>query len=257
MDIVFIGSGNVATVLARKSLEAGHRVVQVYDRNADHANKLATRLGTTSTSYISSIEKKADLTIVALRDEAVGQFTKELGEVPSVLVHTAGSLSINEVRGKNRSYGVVYPLQSMRKEIDTLPEISILLDGNQPFTIHLLKEFSFSIARTVTEANDEARFKYHLAGTLVNNFTNHLYSQAALFCEIENISFAMLQPLIEETAQRLRYTIPQNVQTGPAIRKDIFTIEKHRELLKKYPDILKLYDLFSAEIQKSVLDTRL
>ena len=123
MNIVLIGSGNVATVLGLKSLAAGHRIVQVYSRNADHANTLATRLGTTSTSYISSVERKADLMIIALRDEAVSYFVREIGELSSILVHTAGALSINEVRGSNKSFGVVYPLQSLRKEIKILAGI--------------------------------------------------------------------------------------------------------------------------------------
>ena len=251
MDIVLIGSGNVATVLGRKSLAAGHRIVQVYNRNADHANVLAIKLGTTSTSYISSIERKADLTIIALSDDAVGYLVKEMGEVKSILVHTAGALSINEVRGSNKSYGVLYPLQSLRKEIEILPSLSILIDGNNSNTIRQLKEFALSIAGSVTDADDETRLKYHLAATIVNNFTNHLYTLAASFCEKENISFQALQPLIEETAIRLRNTNPQKVQTGAAIRNDQYTIEKHQELLKKYPDILNFYDSFTSEIQKS------
>jgi predicted short-subunit dehydrogenase-like oxidoreductase (DUF2520 family) len=253
MDIVLIGSGNVATVLGRKSQSAGHRIVQVYGHNADHANLLAIKLGTTSTSYISSIERKADLMIVALRDEAVGYLVKEIGEVKSILVHTAGALSINEVRGSNKSFGVLYPLQSLRKEIEIIPALSILVDGNNTNTTRLLKEFAHSIAGSVTEADDEARLKYHLAATLVNNFTNHLYSLAASFCEKENISFRALQPLIEETAIRLRNTTPQKAQTGAAIRNDRITIEKHQQLLKKYPDIFKYYNLFTEEIQQSAL----
>ncbi len=143
MNIVLIGSGNVATVLGRKSLAAGHRIVQVYNRNADHANVLATRLGTTSTSYISSIERKADLMIIALRDDAVGYLVREIGEVRSILVHTAGALSINEVRGSNKSFGVLYPLQSLRKEIDILPALSILVDGNHANTTRQPKGFCF------------------------------------------------------------------------------------------------------------------
>jgi predicted short-subunit dehydrogenase-like oxidoreductase (DUF2520 family) len=253
MNIVLIGSGNVGTVLGRKSQAAGHRIVQVYSRNADHANVLATRLGTTSTSYISSIERKADLMIIALRDEAVSYLVREIGEVRSILVHTAGALSINEVSGSNKSYGVVYPLQSLRKEIEKVPPLSILVDGNNVNTTRQLKEFALSIAGSVAEAGDESRLKYHLAATIVNNFTNHLYTLAASFCENENISFAVLQPLIEETAIRLRNTIPQKAQTGAAVRNDAITIQKHRDLLKKYPDILNLYDLFTFEIRKSVL----
>jgi predicted short-subunit dehydrogenase-like oxidoreductase (DUF2520 family) len=253
MNIVLIGSGNVATVIGRKALAAGHRIVQVYNRNADHANVLATKLGTTSTSYISSIDRKAHLMIIALRDDAVAYLVREIGEVGSILVHTAGALSINEVRGSNKSYGVVYPLQSLRKEIEILPSLSILVQGNNGNTTRQLKEFAFSIASTVTEADDESRLKYHLAATVVNNFTNRLYALTASFCEKENIPFAALQPLIEETALRLRYMNPQQVQTGPAIRNDLVTIEKHQELLEKYPDILRYYDLFTSEIQKSAL----
>jgi predicted short-subunit dehydrogenase-like oxidoreductase (DUF2520 family) len=253
MDIVLIGSGNVATVLGRKSLAAGHRIVQVYSRNSGHANVLATRLGTTSTSYISSIERKADLMIIALRDDAVSYLVREIGEVRSILVHTAGALSINEVQGSNKSFGVVYPLQSLRKEIEILPALPILIQGNNVNTTRQLKEFASSIAGSVTETDDETRLKYHLAATVVNNFTNHLYALAASFCEKENISFAVLQPLIEETAIRLRNTAPQKAQTGPSIRNDTITIQKHRDLLKKYPDILNFYNLFTSEIQKSVL----
>ncbi len=252
MNIVLIGSGNVATVIGRKSLAAGHRIVQVYSRNADHANVLATRLGTTSTSYISSIERKADLMIIALRDEAVSYFVHEIGEVSSMIVHTAGALSMNEVRGSNKSFGVVYPLQSLRKEIEALPALSILINGNNADTTKRLKDYASAIAGSVTEADDEARLKYHLAATIVNNFTNRLYALTASFCETENIPFAALQPLIEETALRLRNTNPQQVQTGAAVRNDMITIERHQELLKEYPDILKYYDLFTSEIQKSL-----
>jgi predicted short-subunit dehydrogenase-like oxidoreductase (DUF2520 family) len=253
MDIVLIGSGNVATVLGRKSLAAGHRIVQVYNRNADHANVLATRLGTNSTSYISSIDRKADLMIIALRDEAVSGFVQGVGQIKSIVVHTVGALSINEIGGMSKSFGVLYPLQSLRKEIDVMPPITMLVDGNNRETKDLLVKFSASIAADVLEANDESRMKYHLVATIVNNFTNYLFTMAASFCENENISFSVLQPLMEETVMRLRNTAPQNAQTGAAIRNDQVTIEKHRDLLKKYPDILKYYNLFTEEIQKSVL----
>jgi len=234
-------------------MAAGHRIVQVYSRNADHANMLATRLSTTSTSYISSIDRKADLMIIALRDDAVRYLVAEIGEVKSILVHTAGALSIQEVQGSNKSYGVLYPLQSLRKEIEILPALPILVQGNHPDTTRSLKEFASSISGSVTEADDTVRLKYHLAATVVNNFTNRLYALTASFCEKENISFADLQPLIEETALRLRNTNPKQVQTGPAIRNDLVTIGRHQELLEKYPEILKYYDLFTSEIQNSAL----
>jgi hypothetical protein len=250
MDIILIGSGNTATVIGRKSLAAGHRIVQVYSRNGSHANQLANRLGATSTSYISTVEKGADLMIIALQDGALPGFTKALGTIHCPAVHTAGALSITEISGLSQSYGVLYPLQSLRREIEVIPPLTILVDGNNPASRNLIKVFASTIAESVLEADDDTRLKYHLAATLVNNFTNHLFAIAASFCEKEKISFAVLQPLMEETVLRLRTVSPFNTQTGPAFRNDLTTIQKHKEILKNYPDMLSLYEKFTEEIQK-------
>jgi predicted short-subunit dehydrogenase-like oxidoreductase (DUF2520 family) len=256
MDIVLIGSGNVATVLGRKSVASGHHIVQVYSRNQDHANALAIRLGTSSTSYISSISKKADLFIMALRDEALRFFLKDFGKINALAVHTAGAVSISELKDTSPSYGVLYPLQSLRKELEIIPALSILVDGNNAQTKSLIRRFAATISETVLEADDTSRMKYHLAATIVNNFSNYLFTMAASFCEKENISFAALQPLIEETVMRLRNTSAAAAQTGPAIRNDQSTIRLHQGLLTEYPAILKFYNLFTDEIQKYALSVK-
>jgi predicted short-subunit dehydrogenase-like oxidoreductase (DUF2520 family) len=257
MDIILIGSGNTATVLGRKSHDAGHRVLQVYSRNSEHANRLATRLGENSVSSISLVKKKADLMIIALRDEAITPFMQEIGEINSLAVHTAGALPIQSVKNPGGLFGVLYPLQSLRKEIEDIPPLTILVDGINRESRSTLKEFALSIAESVIEADDDTRLKYHLAATVVNNFTNYLFMQAAVFCEKENISFSVLQPLMEETVMRLRNTPPAAAQTGPAMRNDQLTMNRHRELLAGYPDLLHLYDLLTAEIQKFVLGFKL
>ena len=253
MDIVLIGSGNTATVIGRKSIAAGHRILQVYSRNGNHANLLANRLGATSTTYISTIERKADLMIIALRDKAIRPFAEALGPIQYTAVHTAGAIPTSDISGISPSHGALYPLQSLRKEIEHMPPLTILLDGNNTGTRSHIKAFATTIAESLLEADDNTRLKYHLAATLVNNFTNHLFAMAASFCEKENISFTVLQPLMEETVLRLRTVSPLETQTGPAIRNDLVTLRKHRDLLKAYPVILSFYEKFSEEIQKTAL----
>jgi hypothetical protein len=250
MDIVLIGSGNVATIFGRKSFAAGHRIIQVYNHHRSGAEELAKRLEAKATDTFSSIVKNADMMIIALRDEAISPFVLALGPVKSIVSHTAGALPMNEIRNASDQYGVLYPLQSLRREIATIPPLSILVDGNGPETTARLKEFASSIAEMVIEADDRIRLQYHLAATIVNNFTNHLFALAASYCENENISFAVLQPLIEETVIRLRSVSPDQVQTGPALRDDQATLNKHRHLLEPYPVLLKFYNLFTEEIIK-------
>jgi predicted short-subunit dehydrogenase-like oxidoreductase (DUF2520 family) len=249
MDIVLIGSGNTATVLGRKAKAVGHRIVQVFSRNEEHANQLAVRLSASSTSSINSIEKNADLLIIALKDDIIKSFVQEIGGLKVPIVHTAGAIPMEEISGQNILYGVLYPLQSLRKEIENLPQFTILMDGNNEDSKKLIHEFAVSIAEIVLEADDITRLKYHLAATVVNNFTNHLFAMAESFCENENISFALLQPLMEETVIRLRNASPMSLQTGPAIRNDIITQEKHKQLLLSHPALLEFYEKFTREIQ--------
>jgi len=252
MDIILIGSGNTATVLGRKSKTAGHRIVQVYSRNGSHANQLASRLGAVSTSYISTIERNADLMIIAIRDETLVPFVRDLGHMNSLVAHTAGALSIKEIQGTSENHGILYPLQSLRMEMEIMPALTILTDGNNPVSKKKLKDFASTIAENVMEANDDTRLRYHVAATLINNFTNYLFTLAESFCEKENISFRILQPLMEETVIRLRNSSPKASQTGPAWRNDQTTMQKHREILKNYPVILSFYEKFTEEIQQSV-----
>jgi predicted dinucleotide-binding enzyme len=71
MDIVILGSGNVAAVLGRKFKAAGHRILQVISRNASAASKLAYEWDTESSNYPSIAKPNADIYIIAVSDDAI------------------------------------------------------------------------------------------------------------------------------------------------------------------------------------------
>jgi Domain of unknown function (DUF2520)/NADP oxidoreductase coenzyme F420-dependent len=254
MDIILIGSGNTATILGRKSLAAGHRIVQVYSRQEEHAGRLAKPLNSRYTSSVTAIEKKADLMIVALSDDAILPFIRAAGEINVPVAHTGGAVQLDAAKNPGDSYGVIWPLQSLRREIERLPTLTLLVDANKPESREVFMLFAHTVAETVLEADDQTRLKYHLVATLVNNFTNYLFAVAEKFCEKENISFSVLQPLMEETVMRMRNISPSETQTGPAIRNDRLTLDKHLQILKAYPDLLRIYEMFTTEIQKTALN---
>lgn len=122
-----------------------------------------------------------------------------------------------------------------------IPSIPFLVDGNSPDVTEFIRVFALSLSPHVTITNDDERLKLHTAAVIVSNFTNHLYAIAEEFCESEKIDFGLLRPLIMETAQRLESISPSAVQTGPAIRKDIHTLDKHLRLLSAYPKLRTTY----------------
>jgi predicted short-subunit dehydrogenase-like oxidoreductase (DUF2520 family) len=247
-----MGSGNVASVLGRKFRMAGHRILQVVSRNASAATKLAYEWDTESTNYISLVNKKADLYLLAVSDDAIAHIVSELKLPPKKIVaHTAASVSKDALKGVSDHYGVFYPLQSLRKEMKTLPPIPVFFDGNDEVAIKALETLAHSIAEEkVAQAGDDARMKVHVAAVLVSNFTNHLYVLAEDYCKKEGLDFKELLPLIEETASRIKSISPMQAQTGPAIRHDKETLEKHLELLKHHPHLKNIYLLLTESIQQ-------
>ena len=251
MNIVIIGTGNTATVLGRKLRNAGHRILQVFGRESKAASELAYELGTESTNYWNVVNKTADLYILAVSDIAVEEVFNELQLHDKTIVHTAASVPLDVLKGKSEHYGVLYPLQSLKKELHHLPDIPIIIDASDKQTLDMLDVLAHTISNHVYRANDELRIRLHLAAVMVNNFTNHLFALVENYCKKEGIDFYLLLPLIKETAERLDEVSPAKTQTGPAIRNDTITIEKHVRLLNDHPQLKKLYELFTESIQQS------
>jgi predicted short-subunit dehydrogenase-like oxidoreductase (DUF2520 family) len=250
MQIVIIGSGNVAAVLGRLCKQGGHKIVQVISRNALHAKLLADELNCECADYSGEMNKDAQLYLVAVADTALSELNNNFKLGNKLILHTAGSVSKDVLKNVSVNYGVLYPLQSLRKEMEYTNNIPLLIDGNTEETITLIEDFARTISTNVSKANDEQRLKLHVAAVVVSNFTNHLYALAEDFCKKEKVDFTLLAPLIKETAERIQHASPTAVQTGPAVRNDIFTIEKHLRILSDHPALKYIYIKLTDSIMK-------
>jgi len=241
MKIVLIGSGNVATTLGRLIQRNNHKVIQVTSRNIVHAKILGDELQCEYTDYNGELNKTADLYIIAVSDTALNECVHHYNIHDKLIVHTAGSVSKEVLKNVSYNYGVLYPLQSLRKEVENIPDIPFLIDGNNEWVVKQLHDFALTLSPSVQVVGDEDRLKLHAAAVIVSNFTNHLYAIAEDFCMHEHINFDLLKPLIVETAARIKNQSPGAVQTGPAVRKDINTLDKHLRLLSNYPKLKTTY----------------
>ncbi|MFT3747980.1 MAG: DUF2520 domain-containing protein [Agriterribacter sp.] len=219
MKIVIIGTGNVANVLGRKIKAAGHTILQVISRNIDRAYALADMLGAGSNNYFSAVRPDADIYIIAVSDDAIPEVASQLLIDNGIVVHTAGAISKNALERSARSFGVLYPLQSLSAQRETIPEMPFLIDGNTEETIMQIEKFALTLSGRVAYADDEMRQKIHVGAVVVNNFTNYLYTLTNEFCEKEHIDFTLLLPLLTETVQRLQYNEPPLLQTGRQERR--------------------------------------
>jgi predicted short-subunit dehydrogenase-like oxidoreductase (DUF2520 family) len=250
MRVVMVGSGNTASVLSMVIAKAGHVIVQVASRKLENASKLAGRYAASAVSLTAPEFATADIYILALHDTALEHLENYPALKNKLVVHTAGSVSIEVLKKVTQTYGVLYPLQTLSKNISHIPEIPFLIDGNTQETQHRILGFAKSLSKIVIEAGDSERLNYNLSAVFVSNFTNHLYALAESFCRQERIDFKNLIPLINEINTRVSEQSPFMTQTGPAIRDDIFTLNKHLQTLNAFPELKYIYLKLSESIIK-------
>lgn len=256
MRVVMIGTGNVATVLSKLLVSKGHEIIQVYGRNPDHASSLANEIQTNSCSDPGEIDQSAELYIVALSDTALYSISSWFKPGNKLVVHTAGSVPMDVLKGTSANYGVLYPLQSLRKEMDSFPEIPFLIEGNTPDDLCLIEELAFDLSGTVVKMNSDDRMRLHIGAVMVSNFTNYLYTRTAEYYKDQKLDFKLLLPLMKESVSRLEQYDPAQMQTGPAVRDDQTTIQNHLQLLSGKNNLADLYKRLSDEIREYFVSKR-
>lgn len=250
-NIVLIGSGNVATNLGFACVQNGFTIQQVFSRNLEHGQELAKKLNSAAISSIQEISTKADLYIICIKDSAIAELSKNFRS-GKLVVHTSGSVHIDEISEISPNFGVFYPLDTFSKEHkQDFKNIPICIEANTKQNEIILSGFASVFSDNITFMDSAKRAKVHLAAIFASNFTNYLYSVAENLLIENGVSFNIIRPLIQTTAKKVLIDSPQKVQTGPAVRNDTTIIEKHLELLKTKPELYELYKTISELINKS------
>ena len=250
MDIVLLGSGNVATHLALALKAVGENITQVFSLNLINAKALAEKVDSKSTNSFSEIESNADLYIISVKDDAIAEVAVNLEGVNGLVVHTSGTTDIKVLSSVVKNAGVFYPLQtfSKNKEVD-FAMIPLCLEATNLKQLEILNSLANKLSTKVYQLDGEKRKILHLAAVFACNFTNHLYALANQILGDNNLDFDIIRPLIAETADKVMIDLPDNLQTGPAVRNDESTINKHLTMLADLPELQEIYKTLSNSIK--------
>lgn len=250
MKITLVGAGNTGTVLGKLIKNSGHEIVQVISRTPRNAQALATQLGCRYGILEDQQYEDADLYIICLADSAMHNIENLPALKNKFIVHTAGALSTKVLEPFSDTYGVLYPLQTLSKYVDDIPEVPFMVDASNQETLQNLTQFAMSLSPMVIPANDDQRIGYHIATVFASNFANHMFALGEIYCQKNKLDFKNLHPIIKETCQRACLYSPFLTQTGPAIRNDVFTMTKHLNILSKYEDMKYMYLKLTENILK-------
>ncbi|MDD3860490.1 MAG: DUF2520 domain-containing protein [Bacteroidales bacterium] len=252
-NIIIAGSGNVAYHLAKAFKKAGINIKQVFSRNHTSGKELALITDSSFTDRIDEVFADADAYIFAMNDEADKDIAKRLEvEDNKILLHTAGSLSMDIFKKKTSNYGVFYPFQTFSKDIELdFSKVPICIEASNLRTINELKELSKSIFCKYYEVNEDQRKILHLSGVFASNFMNHCVYLGGKILEKEGLSTEMLNPLLQQSFDKILNNGAYMSQTGPARRNDQISIEKHLDFVKKDKNLYDIYKIFTESIYKT------
>lgn len=244
MDIVILGSGNIAFHLAAAFTENGVKIRQVFGRNEMDLSSVSEKTGIPVSTY--KLED-ADLYIIAVNDEAISDVSAKIIKEDCLVAHTAGSVSRETLNGSYRK-SVFYPLQTFSKKIEMdYSEIPFFVDAENENDLKTLKNLAQKISGKVLEATDEKRKYIHLTAVFACNFVNHLYARAKEISDEQNIPFEFFLPLINETTKKINFIDPKDAQTGPAVRNDAKILQLQKKLITG--EHLKIYETLSESIK--------
>jgi len=247
IKVTLLGAGNVGFHLYKAIDQAdGVEVMEWYNRSLTTLKPYKEKVSITD--QLSTL-KEADIYLISVSDNAIDNISHALKDKKGIVAHTAGSVSIKTLH-HHKSHGVFYPLQTFSKSrrID-FREIPLCIEASNDEVENILYHFAEALGSTPHLINSEQRKALHLAAVFVNNFSNHLFTIGEELCSKNHLPFSILQPLIKETVDKLNYLSPKEAQTGPALRKDQLTINRHLEDLQE--DLhQQLYTILSSSIQQ-------
>jgi predicted short-subunit dehydrogenase-like oxidoreductase (DUF2520 family) len=250
-SVTLIGTGNVGYNLAHALYQRGIKVTEIYSRTYAHAQQLAHEVSAHPIEQPHALSASTDLVVLAIRDDAHDAFLRHFPSKKNLIVHTSGARNMDAFKNNGfSSYGVFYPLQSFSKhEALDFKQLPLCLESSDKQSMKKLSWLANQLSDRVVKLDSEKRKILHLAAVFANNFSNHLYSIANELLNENEVPFELLYPLIEHTAKRISSAPPKALQTGPAVRGDLETMQRHLEMLDKV-EHKKIYEALSNSIVK-------
>lgn len=237
--VAIIGYGNVGYHLSNRISAKKHEVT-IFSRSQTE-------------DFIASPESinpsSFDFIILTVPDQFIKEVANSLTASDAMVIHTSGAVSINEL-SRHTNTGVIYPMQTFSrfKEVN-FARLPIFVEGSNDESEQTLFNFVRSFGTDVRLLNSLQRSKLHLAAVFACNFSNHMFHLSEKLLEELNMTFDDMQPLVVETLEKALELAPSKSQTGPAIRNDKVTIQKHLDMLSDM-DMKEIYSLITKDIQR-------
>ncbi|MDT8431346.1 MAG: Rossmann-like and DUF2520 domain-containing protein [Bacteroidales bacterium] len=249
--VAIVGTGNIAWHLARAMYRSGMDITCIISRSMQRAAELSKDVSAIPLDDPANVQEQPDMYLLCVGDDVLPGVQEAYAGKGPLVVHTSGSTGIGVLPADKNPTGVLYPLQTFTRGVEmAYSGIPFLVEGSAEKVTLRLEHLAGKISREVHQVNSEQRRQIHVSAVFACNFSNHLSAIADRLMQQNGLAFDLLLPLIGETTRKLSEKSPVDAQTGPAVRNDLTTIEKHLEALGNLPEEQEIYRLLTESIMR-------
>ncbi len=242
MRLVIVGPGRAGTALALAASTAGHRVVAVAGRDPEATSVAASALGADALD-ISDPMPEADLVVVAVRDDAIGEVASAIATAAAAAgpaaIHLSGAVPVSALAplaAAGMATGSFHPLQTLPDPARGAARLAgawVAITAGGALRDRLI-ELAGSIGMHPFDLDDEHKAVYHAAAAAAANFPLGALVMAESLFSAAGVSFAAARPLVETVVANAFELGPRSSLTGPVARGDAGTVESQIRAVAEY-----------------------
>lgn len=249
MKIGLIGAGRVGCSLGKYLAEKGKTVTGFFSKSFESAARAAefTSTGSLSVMAFHDMEELvalSDTLIITTPDDEIGKVwdrMKEMSIDERIICHVSGSLSSDVFTGidKKQAYGAsIHPLLAFRDKYSSYEQLYngfFTLEGDET-ALRSMESLLQELGNPYRMIERKAKAAYHCAASILSNDVLALLEMG--YGLLQECGFTEKEAR-ESTASLIRGNV-ENVlkngtlssMTGPIVRGDVSTVEKHLQVLK-------------------------
>ena len=252
MKLAILGSGNIARFFGTRWVQAGLRPLQLIARNQTTGTALAQPWQVPLSTSLNELLQEVNTVFLAVNDDALPELAAHPALSHKRLLYASGAMRATDLRPNASHTGLacLWPVLSVSGESDPdSRDLPLVITATDADTLDAVMPLARALSDSLFPMNEEQKLRAHLIAVFCNNFTNHLFALAQDYATAQHIPFDLFLPLIRHAADQLEHRPAFDLQTGPALRHDTQTLNKHLDLLNDSPELQQIYDLLTRSIQ--------
>lgn len=254
LSMCLVGTGKLARQLARRLQGSGLVIHQVIGTEEKKAAAFAAEFSIPQHSAsLDSVSAEVNFVFIATQDHAIAAVAAALAgrlNESAVVVHASGSAPLSLLRVFGDRSGVVYPMQTftLGREVD-FSQIPVFIEYGAAAEA-AVKALAHFLSQRVIALDSAQRQRLHLGAVFACNFPNLMWILTQEWVQdLPGVNGNIYEHLVRENVDNVFTMGARESLTGPALRGDEETMQRHLLMLQSHPQMQEVYALLSRIIQ--------